>query len=433
MTYRIKRVLTMKWFNFILSIIILTSSAILCQQIIKNSISNQKNRSYYAELNSVKYGLLNLQKWKQHIARILLSEINSFDLSEKNEQDLKNKIKDLLNTLINKVETNIREEYSGSTWGRIKLSFISFFINMDNIKKGIPKYADAIYNEMVTAETKNQIKAILNSEVEKFSRETYDSQDRSRLKSILSDTGSGDIETARIKVNNKIAETDKLIIRESLIMILLSVILFSMSGFRMKQLTPSRYIFLIISLIFLLIAGVTTPMMNIEAKISSITFMVMGHPIRFVDQILYFQSKSIIDVFRIMIKHEDFIMKFVGFLMITFSVIFPLLKMTSSMIYYFNFLKARNNPVIKFFIFKSGKWSMADVMAVAIFMSYVAFNGIIKSHLSWMNWAAQKQEIVTLNGSTLQPGFYLFLSYVLLALFFAVFLAREPKSAGYKI
>ena len=175
--------------------------------------------------------------------------------------------------------------------------------------------------------------------------------------------------------------------------------------------------------------------MNIEAKISRITFMVMGHPIRFADQIMYFQSKSIIDVFRIMIKHEDFIMKFVGILMITFSVIFPLLKMTSSLVYYFNLFKASKNPIIQFFVFKSGKWSMADVMAVAIFMSYVAFNGIIKSQLSWMNWAAQNrnQDIITLNESTLQPGFYLFLSYVLLALFFAVFLSRKPQAAENKI
>lgn len=418
----------MKRFNFIISIIILIISAFLCQQVISNSISNQKNRNDYAELNSVKYGLLNLGKWKQHIARILIDEINTFDLSEKNEQDLKNKIRDLLNTLIDRVETNVREQYSGSAWGRAKLSFINIFVSMDDIKKGIPKYADAIYHEMITAESKDKIKRILNSEVEKFSRDTYDTQDRSQLNSILSGTDSRDIETARIKVNNKIEFTNKLIFRESLAMILLSVILFSMSGIRMKPLSPSIYIFLVISLIILLIAGVTTPMMNIEAKISRITFVVMGHPIRFVDQILYFQSKSIIDVFRIMIKHEDYMMKFLGVLMITFSVVFPLLKISSSMVYYYNFLKAKDNPFIKFFVFKSGKWSMADVMAVAISMSYIGFNGIIKSQLSYMNWVAQKQDILTLNGSNLQPGFYLFLSYTLLALFLAVFLARVPKA-----
>ena len=171
----------MKRFIFILSIIILIASAILCQQIITHSSINQKNRSDYFELNSLKYGILNLEKWKQHIVRILLSEINTFDLSEKNEQDLKNKIGDLLKTLIDRVEANIRDKYSASAWGRVKLSLLNIFVNMDDIKKGIPQYADAIYNEMITAKTKDQIKLILSREVEKFSRETYDTQDRSRL------------------------------------------------------------------------------------------------------------------------------------------------------------------------------------------------------------------------------------------------------------
>ncbi|MFH0976112.1 MAG: paraquat-inducible protein A [Spirochaetota bacterium] len=419
----------MKRFNFILSIIILLVSAVLCQQIISNSIINQKNRDDYAEVNNVKYGILNLGKWKQHVAGILITEINTLDLTEKNEQDLKNKIRDLLNTLIDKVEIRIRDDYSGSAWGKAKLSIMEIFVSMDAIKKGIPEYADAIYHEMITAKTKDQIKLILNNEVLKFSKKTYDIQDGSQLKNILSDTNSSDIETARIRVNNRIEYTNNLIFRESLTMIILSVILFCMSGFRMKPLTPSRYIILIISLIPLLIAGVTMPMMNIEAKISRITFMVMGHPIHFVDQILYFQSKSIIDVFRIMINDKDFMMKFVGFLMMTFSVVFPILKMISSMIYYYNFFKASDNPFIKFFVFKSGKWSMADVMAVAISMSYIGFNGMIKNQLSYMNLVAQKQDILTFNGSSLQPGFYLFLSYTLLALFLAVFLARKPKTS----
>jgi hypothetical protein len=419
----------MKRFNFILSIIILIISTVLCQQIISNSFTNQKNRDDYAEVNNIKYGILNLEKWKQHIARILITEINTFDLSEKNEQDLKNKIQDLLRTLIDRVEIKIRGEYSGSVWGKAKLSLMDIFVNMDDIKKGIPEYSDAIYREMITAKTKDQIKLILNNEVLKFSKKTYDTQDGSQLKKILSDTGSSDIETARNRVNDRIEYTNKLIFCESLTMIVLSIVLFCMSGFRMKPLTPSRYIFLIISLIPLLIAGVTTPMMNIEAKISKITFMVMGHPIHFVDQILYFQSKSIIDVFRIMIKDKDFMMKFVGFLMMTFSVIFPILKMISSMIYYYDFFKASNNPFIKFFVFKSGKWSMADVMAVAISMAYIGFNGIIRNQLRYMNWVAQKQDILTFNGSSLQPGFYLFLSYTLLALFLAVFLARKPKTS----
>jgi hypothetical protein len=59
---------------------------------------------------------------------------------------------------------------------------------------------------------------------------------------------------------------------------------------------------------------------------------------------------------------------------------------------------------------------MADVFAVSIFMAYVGFNGVINSGLNELNTAAGGEGILTTNGTTLQPGFYLFLTYTLLSL-----------------
>jgi hypothetical protein len=132
-----------------------------------------------------------------------------------------------------------------------------------------------------------------------------------------------------------------------------------------------------------------------------------------------------------MIRHEDILMKIVGILMITFSIVFPLFKITSSMLYYFNIGKAQKNPVINFFVFRSGKWSMADVMVIAIFMAYIGFNGIIKSQLNYLNWIGQGFGIITTNGTSLQPGFYIFLTYTILALFLAVFLAKNTITPDY--
>ena len=73
-------------------------------------------------------------------------------------------------------------------------------------------------------------------------------------------------------------------------------------------------------------AGVTTPMIDMEAKISQMNFILMGYPIHFENQVLYFQSKSILDVFWIMITHKELQMKLVGVLVITFSIFFPLVK-----------------------------------------------------------------------------------------------------------
>ena len=73
----------------------------------------------------------------------------------------------------------------------------------------------------------------------------------------------------------------------------------------------------------------------------------------------------------------------------------------------------KGNRLIQFFVLKSGKWSMADVMVVAIFMAYIGFNGIVDNQMENFATSAEPVEVFTTNGTQLLTGFYLFLSFVL--------------------
>jgi uncharacterized paraquat-inducible protein A len=132
-----------------------------------------------------------------------------------------------------------------------------------------------------------------------------------------------------------------------------------------------------------------------------------------------------------MITNKSLQMNLVGVLLVTFSIFFPLLKIISSNCFYFNFKQTKDNRMIKFFVFKSGKWSIADVMVVAIFMAYIGFNGIITSQFGQFNSTEQELVILTTNGTSLQPGYYLFATYAFLSLLFPGFLTRShlPKSS----
>ncbi len=401
---------------------IISASVLLCRQIILNSISNQEDKNDYAELNHVKYGLFSVEEWKRQLTAILDEEIDKLSLSKTDERALRKHVEVLLNTLIDEVDRKIREENKGG----LKQSFINIFFNVEDIKKGIPEYTDAVMHELTKSKTRGQIKAMLKKRLTHYLEQTADTQNASELGRILLRTGSRDIESARIKLNKTISAKRHVIFKEAILLIVLSVILFSLSGFSKRPLAASQYILLALSLIILLIAGVTTPMIDLEAKISQMSIVLMGHPVHFEDQVLYFRSKSILDVFRILISYEDIQMKFVGILLVTFSIFFPLLKIASSLGYYYNYHHARENPVTRFFVLKSGKWSMADVMVVAIFMAYTGMNGILTSQLEQLSSASQEVEILTTNGTSLQPGYYLFLTYTLLALFFSGFLARKP-------
>src|SRR5208283_767726 len=419
----------MKLVKIFSSLLIVIASVILCCQIIFYSLTNQKNKNDYAELHSTKYGLLSIEEWNRQVTTILIEKIDTFDLSKTNRKELRKHIEAVLSLLIDEVDQKIKEANSSSSEGRIKQAFIDMFISLEDIKKGIPKYADAVIVEMTKSGTKKQLKVILLKKLHQYSNETFDTQNKLQISRILLQTGTTDIESARTYLNKTISGNSNLIFKEAILLIILSVILFLMSGFSKKPLAPSQYILLVLSLILLLTAGITTPMIDLEATISHLGFVLMGHSIQFDNQVLYFQSKSILNVFWILISNQDIPMKFVGVLVITFSIFFPLLKIISTLAYYYNYHQARENPVIKFFVLKSGKWSMADVMVVAIFMAYIGFNGIVTSQLGQLSSASQEVVILTTNGTSLQPGYYLFLTYTLLALFLSGFLTRKPQAA----
>jgi hypothetical protein len=415
----------LKHWKLLLSIVICLCAVVLCYQIIMTSNLNQQDKQDSAEIHHIKYGLFSIDEWKKQLAIIIADEITKLNLTAANEAELKKHVEIQLDGLIDNVEKKIKETNKGSFKGWMKQSVINAVVDVKDIKKGIPVYADAIIQQMTKVKTEHILKDALKSRIGKYFDETFENQDLKPLNRILERTQTPTIEAAREKLTNVIDERQNEIFNQTWLLIALALTLFVVCGFGKYKLPASQYFLLLFMLALLLLAGVTVPMIDMEAKISAMKFTLLDHPVSFVNQILYFQTKSILDVFWIMITHKDLPMKIVGVLMVAFSIVFPLLKMLSSLAYYYNYRQAKEKALIKFFVLKSGKWSMTDVLIVAIFMAYIGFNGIITSQFGNLNSTDQEIVILTTNGTSLQPGFYIFLTYTLLALFLSGFLTRE--------
>ncbi len=305
------------------------------------------------------------------------------------------------------------------------------FIDVEEIKKGIPEYADAMMKEMTSSKTESQLKTLLKSKIESYVEKTFDVNDAT-LKELIVAKSGGDEDLAKNKLEKILDRYSEVIWNLSVYLILIAAFIFLLEGFNKGPIPQSQYIILTLTLIVLLVVGVATPMIDMEAKISKLTFVLLGHPIEFENQVLFFQSKSIMDVFNIMIKHKELQMKLVGILMVCFSIVFPTFKMMSSLAYYYDYCRARSYRLVQFFVLKSGKWSMADVMVVAIFMAYIGFNGIINSQLDKIKESSTDVALLTTNGTTLMPGFYIFMAYTILAMFLSGFLKKRPYDCNSK-
>jgi uncharacterized paraquat-inducible protein A len=174
-------------------------------------------------------------------------------------------------------------------------------------------------------------------------------------------------------------------------------------------------VLLILSCLIFLAIGLSLPMIEIDARIAEIDISLLGENILFQDQVLYYKSKSILQVVALMMGQGQADVLIVGIMVLAFSVLFPLSKLIASLIAVLS-TKAKNNKVVDFLIHKTGKWSMADVMVVAIFMAYIGFSGILSEQLGQLENISTKIELLTTNESELQTGFFAFASFAVLGL-----------------
>src|SRR3989337_4221226 len=72
---------------------------------------------------------------------------------------------------------------------------------------------------------------------------------------------------------------------------------------------------------------------------------------------------------------------------------------------------------------------MADVMVIAIFMAFIGFSGILRDQLKVIEVDSNNLDLLTTNASTLQIGFYTFLSFAVLGLLLSHKLQYSFKEA----
>jgi hypothetical protein len=169
----------------------------------------------------------------------------------------------------------------------------------------------------------------------------------------------------------------------------------------------------ILSALILLVVGLTSTMIQIDARIASMDFHLLGQDVKFENQVLFFQSKSIVDVVHILIQTGKIDAIIVGVLILIFSILFPITKLVSTGIYMLDKRRWAKNKVIHYFAFDSGKWSMADVLVIAILMTFIGFNGIVNNTLSDLNLDNGTLTSITTNNTSIQPGYIIFIGFVL--------------------
>jgi hypothetical protein len=394
------------------------------------SLQRMEIKEDYSQANSLQYGILSADLWKDVIQKIVTDRITDFQFTREQESALKQQISNVLEALIAGAD-KITQRPQTTLSGSIRGFFTKSVINM--VRENVPKFTQVVADELQKPVNLDKLKAMAISQFNEYAGLTHgDSADAKSLNSLLAKYGAGSVEEFDALTETKALELEA----KSYVcacVILGSVFLFMGAWWFLRKrndLHPALFSGSTAFALVLLIASLMTPMIEIDARINRVELSLVGERIEFSDQVLYFRSKSLLQMVQILMETGEADSVVVGALILLFSILFPVCKLISAEMYLLGGEGIKRNRLIGFLAFRSGKWSMADVTAVAIFMAYIGFSGILDNQLQNLNMKTASLESIATNATSLQPGFVLFTTFVLFGLALSEILKRiAPREA----
>jgi hypothetical protein len=378
-----------------------------------------------AELSHVRYGLLNADRWVEKIVPVLDAQIDALDLAASNGVSLRPTVVQALNRLLDQVTAQMTPAppADGKPAGFAAVAQAMIVKNMvAGLKPHIPEYADMVLRELGKPDSKKAIRDYIRGAVADGAKTTFGAVDMGPFNAILKQYGCADGVACRSELARRIGELDSAVTIQYLVALIATVLAFLL-------LDSSRWA-IAVQLLFciaLLLGGVLSPMIEVEARISKLSLTFFATPISFPEQLLYYQSKSVLEVFRTLITMGQPEMVVVAVLILMFSVVFPALKVIAVGLVLNDPSLPQRNRLARFFALESSKWSMADVMALSIFMSFVAFNGLIGNAMGLLKGAGA-QLVIPTDSSKILPGYYLFVGFCVASLWLAKKLERHVRA-----
>ena len=378
-------------------------------------------RTDLAEITHARYGILSADQWRGIIGPILNAQVDKLDLKGQT-RSLRPMVERSLYDLLDHIKTQMTSpsaKGSGLPGGGNPI-----IVNMiiGSLRPHVPEYTDVVMVQLGKQETQKSFKDSVRGVLADAVNNTFGATDMNTYNSILKRYGCAQTSTGAAAceetLSKKIAEADSQATRYYLTVLASAALGFILLMPGKRTLSRAAVSVLMLFCLAMLVGGILSPMLEVEVRVTKLDATLLGTPIEFRDQSLYYQSKTVLEVCQTLLAMGRPEMTLVGVLVILFSVVFPALKMLALGASLFRPALLRTNRLVRLLAFDLSKWSMADVMALAIFMSFVAFNGVIGSSWDGVRGMPGIQAVsFPTNASQILPGYYLFIGFCVSSIF----------------
>lgn len=431
---RIKKNTTVKKFGLPNVILIIGLSILLCGEayfgyrLHTDSMEQEQIKEDYSMSNNITFGLFSVDQWRDRMTEVINHQVHDFTMTREQKKDLQEQVEQELHGLITKAVAEINKPQK-TLGGKLKKLAFNSFVDADDLQKQVPSFAKTIIDKVNSPASHKRLKSIATSKVEQLANETYDSTavaNTAVTKHLYKKYHVSNPTEFNKEIDSRLAAIRTVTYNYAYAMLGCVLVALGLWWLMRKhvQLQTTLFVMSLLFAFILLAVGVTASIIEVDARIQTLDFMLLGEKVTFENQVLFFQSKSILDIIEVLVKQPKPDAIVVGILMLLFIIILPVLRITAKGIHLLSGKKLAENKVVKYLTFESGKWDMADVMVVGILMTYIGLNGILKSQLSNLNIHNSLLTTTTVNDTSLQPGYFIFVVYVVFETLLSYILKR---------
>jgi hypothetical protein len=375
-----------------------------------------------ASVHGIEHGLLSVDAWMAHLRRMVIHEVDHFHLTPVEREEARAQLASTMNELVGE----LRRRQPDSLRGKIGKAALDVIVP----KSEAPALADTLIDEAGKPETRARVKKLALQKLAEYAAESRDadSDEPTRREIFARKQVAGLHDFDRLVADETHALERRawvytgVIVASMLVMLL--AWLFVHRRATLARLQRPLFALALVMAATALAAGLASPMIEVDARIRRIDFVLLGQHLRFDDQVLFYQAKSILQVVWTLFETHQADSMFVAALILAFSIVLPTAKLICTELVLLGSPRMKESRFLKIVAFKTGKWSMADVLVVAIFMAYVGFKAILDSQLAGMNLHTASLSSITTDKTSLQPAFILFASFVLFGLVLAELIKR---------
>ncbi|MCX2493872.1 paraquat-inducible protein A [Pedobacter sp. PF22-3] len=422
-------------FILIAALSLLLVAAAYCGYHFRKLAYEQKHiKEDYSLSNNITFGIFSVDRWGDKISAVVDRKVKGFNLTKSQKVDMQQEVEKQLHGMVNKAVAEVTRPQKGLGAKLKKLAF-NTFVDVKEIHALVPSFSRTIVTKITSPKSLKKLKSVATGKLDELEAQTYDRSNEtiSSVEHSIFQKYKVDNANAFEKVINSKLERIKALSYQYAIGMTACILIALMLWLLLRKRVDSEVTLFVISLLFafiLLAVGVSSPIIEVDARIKTLEFALLGEKLVFTNQVLFFQSQSILGIIGTLVEQPKPDAVLVGILLMLFVVILPLLRLIARGLLVSCSTLLGNSKFIRFLAFDLSKWDMADVMVVGIAMTYIGLNGILKSQLSGLNIDTEALKVVTVNNSALQLGFFVFVAYVVYNIILSSILKRMDEQNG---